>query len=565
MRRSHAALFRLSTVVLTTFWTAAAWPADCPIRLHDVTERTGITFRHTDGSSGRYYIVETVSAGLAAFDYDNDGKVDLCFLTGRPLPDESVEGKAADPKQPRPTNALYRNDGGFHFTDVTARAGVGDAGYSLGVAAADYDNDGYQDLYVSNFGRNVLYRNLGNGTFADVTQKAGAGRRPTVGAGVNFLDIDNDGHLDLFVANYLKFSYQAHAIAWVQGVPMYRSPSAYPPERSNLFRNNGNGTFTDVSESSGIAGHAGWGMGSVCADFDNDGNTDIFVANDGSGNFLFHNGGKGKFEQIGLEAGFAFTGEGFAQGSMGVDCGDYDNDGWLDFYQTSYQAQHAVLFRNLGKGLVEDASFRSGAAAGTVSPVTWGSGLVDFDNDGHRDIYVACGHLHDNVERVTDVTTYKVRNVLLRNTGDGKFVNVSDRAGDGMRVCESSRGVVFEDLDNDGRVDVVVLNSRAAPTVLRNESTSGNHWLQLRLRGVRANRDGVGARVSVVAGDLRQIDEVHSGRGYQSHWGTRLHFGLGTHPRADRIEVRWPGGGTDVLKDVAADRQITIVEGSARP
>ena len=305
-------------------------------------------------------------------------------------------------------------------------------------------------------------------------------------------------------------------------------------------------------------------MGMVSADYDNDGDTDVFVANDVSANFLFQNDGQGKFEEVGLTAGVAYDVFGSPQGSMGVDCGDYDNDGLLDFYQTSYQLQHAVLYRNFGAGMFQDVSAATGAGEGTVPNVTWGSGFVDFDNDGHRDLFVACGHLQDNIESYDRTTSYFARNILLRNTGDGQFVNVSDRAGDGMQVKLSSRGAAFDDLDNDGDIDVVVLNSRREPTVLRNDSPRGNHWLQVRLVGVKTNRDGVGAQVRVTAGDLAQIDEVHSGRGYQSHYGTRLHFGLSRHGRVDRIEVRWIGGGVDVFENVPADRLVTIVEGSGR-
>jgi len=535
---------------------ASSLAAQSPIRFRDVTAQTGIAFRHTDGGSGRYWIVETVSAGLALFDYDHDGLIDLFFLNGAPLP-----GAKAGPP---PTHALYRNQGGLRFADVTRPAGLNKSTYGLGVAAADYDNDGDADLYLNNFGQNLLFRNNGDGTFADVTGKSGTARGGKVGAGACFLDVENDGDLDLYVANYLKFSYQGHAPVMVRGVPMYRTPSAYAPEPANLFRNNGDGTFTDVSEESGVGRHAGWGMGAVSADYDNDGDADLFVANDVAENFLFRNDGTGRFEEAALAAGFAFDLHGNAQGSMGVDCGDYDNDGWLDFYQTSYQGQHAILYKNLGNGAVEDVSFRTGAAAGTIPHVTWGCALADFDNDGHRDIFVACGHLQVNIERLDDRTSYKARNLLLRNTGKGTFVDVSREAGDGLAVCESSRGAAFDDLDNDGDLDVVVLNSRAPPTILRNDSQTGNHWLQVELRGVKANRDGVGARVAVVAGDLRLVDEVHSGRGYQSHYGTRLHFGLGKRPRVERIEVRWPGGGTDLLDQVAADRRLVVVEGSTR-
>jgi hypothetical protein len=299
----------------------------------------------------------------------------------------------------------------------------------------------------------------------------------------------------------------------------------------------------------------------VCADYDNDGDTDIFVGNDVAENFFFENDGTGKFQEVGLVLGASYDLRGNPQGSMGVDCGDYNNDGWLDFYQTSYQGQLAVLYENLGGRMLEDVTLLTGAGAGTMPYVTWGNGLVDFDNDGDRDVFVACGHLYDTVDRFDDTTSYLARNLLLRNAGDGRFVDVSREGGDGLAVKLSSRGAAFDDLDDDGDVDAVILNSRREPTVLRNDSASNNHWVQIRLRGVKTNRDGVGARVKVVAGDLSQVDEVHSGRGYQSHYGSRLHFGLGRHDRIDRLEVRWLGGGVDVLEGLAADQVLTIREG----
>ncbi len=530
--------------------------ADSPIMMTDVTKDTGITFMHTDGGSGLRYIMETVCAGLALFDYDNDGYTDIYFLNGAPL-------KGTEVAVP-PRNALYRNEGNFKFTEVTEKAGVGDMGYGLGVAVGDYDNDGYLDLYLNNYGPNVLYHNNGNGTFTDVTEKAGVANGFKVGAGTCFLDMDKDGDVDLYVSNYLEWTYDKHVSFAQSGVPVYANPRFYPAVPDNIFRNNSDGTFTDVSLACGIGQHPGWGMGIVCGDYDNDGDTDVFIGNDVAENFLFKNDGSGKFEEMGLMTGFAYDLHGDEQGSMGVDCGDYNNDGLLDFYVTSYQGQLATLYKNLGDDLFEDVTLLTGSAAGTLPHVTWGNSFVDFDNDGDRDIFVACGHLQDNVELYDDTAVYFTRNILLMNTGDGKFVNISARAGDGMKVKLSSRGAGFDDLDNDGDVDVVILNSRREPTILRNDSSSKGHWLQVCLRAVKSNRAGIGAHVKVVAGDLALIDEVHSGRGYQSHYGMRLHFGLGAKKRIDRVEVSWIGGGVDVFKDIAVDRLITLTEGSSK-
>ena len=537
---------------------ASSRVAEGPIQLRDVTGTTGIAFVHTDGSSGRRYIPETVTAGLALFDYDGDGLIDVYFLNGAPL-------RGAEREGPPPRNALYRNEGGWRFSDVTDAAGVGDPGFGLGVAAADYDNDGDQDLFVNNYGPNVLYRNNGDGTFTDVTDRAGVRGGDKVGAGACFLDVDADGDLDLYVANYVKFTYETHVVIYQDGYPQYVSPRGYPYEPDLLYRNNGDGTFTDVSDESGVGRHAGSGMGMVSADYDGDGDTDVFTLNDVDGNFFFQSDGAGRFEEVGLMVGTAYNAYGDELGSMGVDCGDYDNDGWLDLFMTSYQGQMPVLYRNLGNGCFRDVTSSAGVGEGSFPHVNWGTGLVDFDNDGDRDLYIACGHLQDNIDLFDDTSSYLARNVLLMNTGHGRFVDVSDQGGDGMAVKLSSRGAGFDDLDNDGDVDVVVLNSRREPTILRNDTVNDNHWVQVRLRGVGSNRDGVGAHVRVVAGDLAQVAEVHSGRGYQSHWGTRLHFGLGRHDRIDRIEVRWIGGGTDLLENVDVDQVLTITEGTAVP
>ncbi|MFC1792744.1 CRTAC1 family protein [Planctomycetota bacterium] len=556
-RVSWRSIGYLCFVVTGLFCASMEAFADSPILLRDVTNQTGITFVHTDGGSGLHYVMETVSAGLALFDYDSDGDVDIYFLNGAPL--KGTKAGVA------PKNALYRNDGNWKFTDVTAKAGVGDHGYGLGVTIGDYDNDGDPDIYLNNYGPNVLYSNNGDGTFTDVTEKAGVDNGSQVGAGTCFLDMDKDGDLDLYVSIYLEFSYEKNVTLTTKGFPVYANPRFYPPQPDFLYRNNGDGTFTDVSKSSGVEDHAGWGMGIVCGDYDNDGDTDVFIGNDVGENFLFQNDGTGKFEEVGLMTATAYDLHGDEQGSMGVDCGDYDNDGFLDFYVTSYQGQLATLYRNLGCGMFEDVTLTAGSGTGTLPNVTWGNGFVDFDNNGNRDILIACGHLQDNVEKYDDTTTYTARNILLMNTGDGKFIDISDQSGDGMKIKLSSRGAGFDDLDNDGDVDVVILNSRREPTILRNESPSKGHWLQVRLKGVKTNKDGIGARVKVRAGDLSLIDEVHSGRGYQSHYGTRLHFGLGNREKVDRIEVRWIGGGIDVFENIDVDRLITLTEGGSKP
>lgn len=545
----------LITAVIACSWTlSSASVAAGKIILTDVTAETGIAFKHTDGSSGKYYIVETVSSGLALFDYDGDGDIDIYFVNGGSL-------KGTEFKEP-PRNRLYRNDGNWHFTDVTKVSGLGDEGHGLGVACADYDNDGDQDVYVTNFGPNVLYRNNGDGTFTDVTDKAGVADGHKVGAGANFLDMDADGDLDLFSSSYVDFTYENHVSSTASGYRVYVGPRLYDPTADTLFANNGDGTFNDVSTESGIASSKGTGMGTVCADYDADGDTDIYVLNDMMQNFLWRNDGHGRFEEMGLLAGVGYNMNGDAMGSMGVGCGDYNKDGLLDFYVTAYQDQFPSLYKNLGDGMFEDVTFTTGAGAGTVHTVTWGNDFADFDNDGDLDLFVALGHLADNIEHWDKRSAYMAENLLFMNTGDGKFVNVSDSAGTGMQVKLSSRAVGIDDLDEDGDLDVVVLNSRRKPTILRNDSPNQGHWLKVKLRGIKTNRDGIGARVKVVSGDLTLVDEVHSGRGYQSHYGKRLHFGLGNRTKVEKVEVHWIGGGVDVVRKVKVDSCLTISEGT---
>ena len=535
-----------------------------PIQLRNVTRETGITFVHTDGSSGQRYIVETVASGLAVFDYDNDGDVDIYFLNGAKLGRDAAPPASAAASLPR--NALWRNDGNWKFTDVTGRSGLGDTNYSVGVATADYDNDGDQDVYISNFGPNKLYRNNGDGTFSDVTKKAGVEDGDTkIGAGVAFLDIDHDGDLDLFAAHYVDFTYENHRGVRFSGHPAYAGPLDYRPTPFSLFRNNGDGTFADISAESGVGNYKGAGMGVICFDAELDGDTDIFAANDKTGNSLLLNDGKGNFKENAGLAGLAYDMAGRAQGSMGVECADVDNDGLPDLFITTYQQELATLFRNAGKGMFDDVTAQTRAGEGTLRYVKWGVGVVDFDNDGQRDLFIACGHLHDNVHLFDNTTLYESPSIVLRNSGRDatppamRFINVSDKSGDGPLVKRSARGAAFDDLDNDGDIDVVTLNSRREPTIMRNDSARGN-WLQVRLTGTRANRDAIGARVKLFAGDLTLVGEVHSGRGYQSDYGRRLHFGLGKREKVDRVEVHWPGGRTNVVAAPKLNAVLTVTE-----
>jgi len=534
----------------------AASPPTCSILLAELTPQAGITFRHSHGGDGQKYLAEFMVAGLALFDYDGDGWIDIYFLNGAPL-----QGTIAVTP---PRNALYRNNGDWTFTDVTQSAGVGDTGHALGVVVGDYDHDGDLDLYINNFGPNVFYRNEGDGTFSDVTHQLQLDAGDHFGAGTCFLDIEGDGDLDLYVANYVAFTYARHAQLIPNAFPYPPGPMDFPPVPDALFRNNGDGSFTNVSAISGIGSLAGPSMGVICGDFDEDGDTDIFVCNDAAANFHFVNDGHGNFHESGVLTGLAYNLHGHANGSMGAECGDVDLDGRLDLFMTDYTGELPVLYRNTGGGFFDDVSSSARLARAAFTHTKWGSGLVDFDNDGDRDLFIACGHFLENIREIDDTTDYRVPNILLMNAGDGTFRDVSPWCGDALAVVDSSRGVGFDDLDNDGDVDGVVLNANSQPTIVRNDSAPGPRWLQIRLRGVRTNRDGVGARVRVAAGDLVQVAEVHAGRGYQSHFGTQLYFGLRDRVRVDRVEVRWVGGGVDVFSDLAADQRLVLIEGTGQ-
>ena len=527
-----------------------------PFQLTDVTNQTGIDFVHTDGSSGRRYIVESVASGLALFDYDRDGDIDIYFLNGSALP-------GTEPNV-HPTNRLYRNEGRWRFTDVTAVSGVGDTGYGLGVCTGDFDNDGHTDLFINNFGANRLYRNQGDGTFDDVTAKAGVGGGNHVGSGACFLDIENDGDLDLFIGRYVDFTFETHKTSTMNGYPSYVGPLNYPPISNLLYRNNGDGTFTDISEASGIAQHKASGMGAICADYDNDGDTDIFVGNDLAANFLFENDGKGYFQEVALLRGLAYDSLGTVHGTMAVECFDWNHDGLLDFYTTSYQRQLTTLYQNSSSGYFDDVTRKSGAGESTYPQVTWGAGVIDLDNDADRDLFIACGHLIDNVEKFDDTTSYKALNLVLENNGQGQYLDRSQQSGNGMLAKASSRGAAFDDLDNDGDLDVVILNAREAPTLLRNDSPHKHHWIQIQLQGTESNRSGIGARVQVVNKSRTLTEEVRSGRSYQSDFGRRLHFGLGSNPDISQVTVRWPHGAVDVVKNPKSNQVLTIVEGKPR-
>ena len=520
--------------------------------LIDVTEAAGLGFQHVDGRSGQRYFLETVGSGVAFFDYDGDGLLDIYCVNSADLPGSH--------SPTLPTNRLYRNSGDGTFTDVTDQAGVGDTGYGAGCAVADYDNDGDLDLYVTNFGGNVLYRNNGDGTFTDVTDHAGVGEsRWSLGSA--FADCDNDGFVDLYVTNYIDFDFEMHTGCTQKGVATYCPPETFQGSPDTLYRNNGDGTFTDVTASAGVYNKDGKGMGVVFGDYDNDGDVDCYVGNDAGENFLYRNGGDGTFTNVGWMAGVEADENGNVQGTMGVDFGDYDNDGLLDLIAVNYQQQPNALYRNDNGDFFTDVSFAAGMAD-SLPYVGWGADFFDVDNDGDKDLLIANGHLQDTVEQYDGTTTYPQHNHLLINDGQGGFANASMRTESGLQSRKVSRGFATGDYDNDGDLDVLISNANDSAQLLRNDSGNLGNWILIRTIGTRSNRSGIGTRIKIQTGDLNQIDEVRGGSGYLSQNDLRLHFGVGTQKRIERIEARWTSGVVDIIRDVAPNQIITITEGS---
>jgi hypothetical protein len=542
----------ITSVVLCA--AVAAPDGDGDIRFVDRTAAAGITFQHDNARSAEKYLIETMGAGAAWLDFDNDGNLDLYLVNSAPT-------KAYNPDRPL-GSALYRNNGDGTFTDVTAKMGVGAARlFGMGVAVGDYDNDGFPDLYVIGYGRSILYHNDRGQGFTDVTAKAGVANTGRWGSSGAWFDYDHDGRLDLVIANYVDFTPANNVMCAQEGLRSYCHPNKYHGQPPTLYHNNGDGTFTDVSRSSGIGLKPGNGLGVVCFDYDGDGWTDVFIANDSMENFLFRNRGNGKFDEVGLEAAVALSDDGKAEAGMGVDAGDYDGDGRLDLFVTHLDLELNRLYRNTGSGIFEDATFRSKVGSRNFRMSGFGTRFIDYDNDGWRDLFIANGHVLDNIERFHADTAYREPKTMYRNVR-GSFEDVTAKLGPAMLEPRVGRAAAFADFDNDGDIDVLVTNNGQAPQLLRNDGGNRKHWLQLRLVGVRSNRDGIGARVKVVAAGMTQVDQAKGGMSYQSAHDPRLHFGLGDAARADSVEVRWPSGVVDFFKDVAADRVLTVREGS---
>jgi hypothetical protein len=553
----------LAAVVSTAAQTPARSSAPQIANFIDVAAKAGLTMKNVFGGvDSKKYIIETTGTGVAIFDYDNDGWPDIFFVNGTTLEDMKA-GKSG------PTNHLYHNNHDGTFTDVTEKAGLADAtGWGQGVCVGDYDNDGWQDLYVTYYGKNRLYRNE-QGVFKLVSEKAGvAGNGKEWGAGCAFVDYDRDGHLDLFVANYVDFDVtttpepgERPSCMW-KGAPVMCGPRGLPHHKNILYHNRGDGTFEDVTVKAHIDqtnGHYGLGVSTL--DFDNDGWPDIYVACDSTPSILYHNNHDGTFTDVAVVAGTAFNEDGREQGSMGITVGDYDGDGRLDLFKTNFSDDTSTLYRNNGDGTFTDATTAAGLGLYTKY-LGWGTMFFDFDNDGWPDLMLVNGHVYPEVDKFHLGSNYQEPRILYHNNGDGTFSDVSESAGGGVTTMASSRGLAVGDLWNSGQLSAVISNMNAVPALLKNEQKYSNHWIAFQTVGTRSNRDGIGARITLKAGKRVLVDEVRSGSSYYSQNDMRVHFGLGPLTKLDSVEVRWPSGLSERFENAAVDRINTVKEGT---
>ena len=555
-------LFVFITIVFCQSF-AASQTSDKPfsVTFTDIASQAGIKDSTIYGGvNSKKYIIETNGCGVAFFDYDNDGWTDIFVMNGNRL-----EGFA---KGAEPTNHLYKNNKNGTFTDVTDKAGLRQTGWSSGVAVGDYDNDGNEDLFLTYYGQNVLYRNRGNGSFEDVTQKAGFPvGNIRWGSGASFIDYDRDGNLDLFVANYLNFDVKTApepgkgGNCFWKGIPVNCGPKGLPTDTNLFYHNNGDGTFTDVSEKSGISKVTGrYSMTAIVTDYNNDGWQDIYVACDSTSSTMYRNNKNGTFTDVSLESGTAYNEDGNAQAGMGVTIGDFDNDGLPDIFKTHFADDLPILYKNSGKDFFDDASRMAGFDH--TRYVQWGTGFADFDNDGWQDILTVTGNVYPEIEKFFKEYPHRSPRLLYQNLGNGRFKDVSAISGTGISEPKSSRGSAYGDFDNDGDVDALVMNMNEPPLLLRNDLKSQNNWLKIKLVGTKSNRSAIGSRVIIKFGGQKQMQEVTSQTSYYSHNDMRLNFGLGKEKQVESIEIRWASGDVETVKNVSVNQIVTIREGS---
>jgi enediyne biosynthesis protein E4 len=524
----------------------------------DITTAAGIGFQHTT-SPEKKYLIESMAGGVLLLDYDGDGWLDIYF-TNSPSVDMAVHGQKAK-------SALYRNNHDGTFTDVTEKAGVGYPCWAMGGAVGDYNNDGWPDILVTCEEGMVLYRNNGDGTFTDVTKQAHL-TDPRWSTGAAFADYDGDGLIDLMVSRYVEFDlnhlpqFGVGATCRFRGIPVQCGPRGMKGLGDSLYHNNGDGTFTDVSRAAGVDDASGYyGLGVVWSDFNDDGRPDLFVADDSTPSYLYRNDGNGRFTDVSYISGTAVSSDGGETAGMGIAVCDFNHSGRFSIHVTNFEDQSNSLYRNDGDMAFTDVAYAAGIAQITVPYLGWGTGCVDFDNDGWPDLFVVNGHVYPQVDSLVAGGKYRQRKLVFLNQRDGSFADISNFVGPAVTVPQPSRGAAFGDLDNDGKIDVVVENIDGSPMVLHNEGTGSNHWITLQLVGTRCNRLGLGTKVRVVSGSLSQMDEVRSGGSYLSQSDLRLHFGLGSADRVDRVEVRWPSGSTQTLQNLALDRFYIVKEG----
>jgi hypothetical protein len=553
-----AVITSLLVVVLTVLVLSAA-PTLPGIEFQDIASRAGVHFATENSPTPQKHQPETMPAGVALFDYDGDGLLDIYLVNGAEMPSLMKTG-------PKYYNRLFHNNGDGTFSDVTEHAGIAGAGYGMGVAGGDYDNDGRPDLFIANVNGNQLFHNNGNGTFSDVTAKAGIsgalhnGRKMwSISAG--WFDYNNDGLLDLYVSNYCDWNPQHEPACMGLNGRGYCHPNSFAPLPNTLYRNNGDGTFTDVSEPTGIAAVNGKGMGMVFADYDGDGFLDVFVANDNSQNLLLHNLAGKRFEEVAFQAGVAFNEDGNALAGMGADFRDVNNDGLPDLWHTAIENETFPLFLNRDRGQFSNATESSGVGRITRKMSGWSNGIVDLDNDGWKDLVVARGNVMDDIDRISNHFHYAEPNAVFRNLDNGQFADVSSTAGADFVRPAPHRGLAYGDLDNDGRVDLVVTALGSPVQVFRNVTQTHNHWILLKLVGTKSNRMGIGAQVRITTDDgIKQYSQATTSTGYAASSDPRVHFGLGMSGRIQEIEVRWPSGLHQLLHDISVDRLLVITE-----